>query len=286
MRSDDQADIQWLTGDALDAVRGLPDRSVDLVATSPPFLALRDYGGGLPGQWGHEPNPAAYLDHLLTLTIELRRVLTPHGSIAIELGDTFSGSGGPGGDYNPIGKRAGQPDTGPSPADLARSTGGWPLPKSLTGIPTLSTWSLAYGRNLLGGGVELQPWRIRNVIVWARNNPSVGLLHDKVRPATSYITVACTSTNRWFDLDAVRGPLQPGRSRWRNATDSDQARHQCEVTESGKWAEIHGRDSIGIDLDPTNLGRLTARRREVRRILTSENPQTEIAGQMTLEGLL
>lgn len=60
-----------------------------------PFLALRDYNG-LPDQWGSEATPAAFLAHLLELTTELRRVLTPHGSIAIELGDTFSGSWGAG----------------------------------------------------------------------------------------------------------------------------------------------------------------------------------------------
>jgi site-specific DNA-methyltransferase (adenine-specific) len=75
----------WLVGPALDVVGQLPDSSVDLVATSPPFWKLRDYGDGLPGQWGQEPTPAAFLDHLLELAVELRRVLTPTGSITPEL---------------------------------------------------------------------------------------------------------------------------------------------------------------------------------------------------------
>jgi len=82
---------------------------------------------------------------------------------------------------------------------------GWPLAKSLTGIPTLYPWSLAYGRNLLTGTESpAGQWRIRNVIVWARPNPPVGALGDKFRPATSYITVACKGPRRYFDLDAVR----------------------------------------------------------------------------------
>lgn len=213
--------IRWLTGDVLDQVRALPDNSVDFVASSPPFLALRNYND-LAGQWGSEPNPAAFLDHLLELTVELRRVLAPHGSIAFELGDTYAGSGSAGGDYKDDGVRATQPkfrqrnDGGQYANHLGSHTKsnaqdtrpikgshGWPLSKSLTGIPTLFAWSLAYGRNLLGG-IEFEPWRIRNVIVWARNNPPVGALGDKVRPATSYITVACPSGKRWFDLDAVR----------------------------------------------------------------------------------
>jgi site-specific DNA-methyltransferase (adenine-specific) len=197
--------VTHLTGDVLDQLAGIPDGSVDLVATSPPFLALRDYNG-LPGQWGSEPDPAAFLDHLLELTAELRRVLAPHGSIAIELGDSYAGSGGHGGDYLPGGWRDGQP-TAAGPGAVARAnraTAAWPLPKSLCLTPELYAASLAYGRNLLNPAHAIAPWRVRNLIVWARNNPPVGALGDKVRPAVSYITVACPSGKRWFDLDAVR----------------------------------------------------------------------------------
>src|SRR5690606_35344955 len=90
----------------------LPDQSVDLVLTSPPFLALRSY---LPPdhpdkakEIGSEATPAEFLDTLLALTAEWGRLLTPHGSICVELGDTYAGSGGAGGDYGPDGMRGGQ----------------------------------------------------------------------------------------------------------------------------------------------------------------------------------
>ena len=79
--------IDYLTGDSLDTIRTLECDSVDLVACSPPFLALRNYND-LDGQWGSEPDPASFLDNLLLLTEEMGRVLSPFGSIAIELGDT------------------------------------------------------------------------------------------------------------------------------------------------------------------------------------------------------
>ncbi len=210
--------VQRLTGDALETIRSLDTNTVDLLTSSPPFLALRNYND-LDGQWGSEPTPADFLDRLLELATESRRVLTPTGSMAIELGDTYSGSGGAGGDYDRLGMRAGQPKANGS-ARAEQDVGlrkkrtrtpdlGWPLSKSLTGIPTLYAWSLAYGRNLLNPQHEFEPWRIRNVIVWARNNPPVGALGDKVRPATSYITVACPSGKRWFDLDAVRTNYSP-----------------------------------------------------------------------------
>lgn len=164
----------WLEGPALDVVRTLPDASVDLVASSPPFLALRNYNG-VDGQWGSEPTPAAFLANLLDLAVELRRVLTPTGSLAFELGDTFAGSGGAGGDYNEKGTKAGQPKFSGSALSYRKETlrnrptgPGWPLTKSLTLTPSLFAASLAYGRNLLAPDQTFEPWRIRNMIVWAR----------------------------------------------------------------------------------------------------------------------
>jgi site-specific DNA-methyltransferase (adenine-specific) len=210
-----------MIGDVRQRIKEIPDGSVDLVCTSPPFLALRRYGADNENEMGSEATPAAFIDALLSLTAEFRRVLAPHGSIAVELGDTFSGSGGAGGDYNEDGMRAGQARFDGSgsrhrieaakPGKLSRlaSGTGWPQAKSLCLTPYLYPLALAYGRNLLTGQASpAGQWMVRNMIAWARPNPPVGDLADKVRPGTSYITVATTSPRRWFDLDAVRTPVQ------------------------------------------------------------------------------
>jgi hypothetical protein len=89
---------EYRIGDVFARLAEIPDGSVDLILTSPPFLALRSY---LPAdhpdkgkEIGSEPTPAAFLDTLLALSAEWRRVLALHGSICVELGDTYSGSGG------------------------------------------------------------------------------------------------------------------------------------------------------------------------------------------------
>ena len=219
---------RYIIGDVRDVLATIPDGSIDLVLTSPPFLALRSY---LPQdhpdkhrEIGSEPDPATFLDTLLLLTAEWGRVLAPHGSICVELGDTYAGSGGAGGDYADGGLREGQeafagsakqgrvadPSGMPPHRERTKVTvptigRTWPLPKSLCGIPHLYHLSLAYGRNLLTG--EESPagrWRVRNVVAWCRPNPPVGALGDKFRPATSYMTVATRAQKRYFDLDAVR----------------------------------------------------------------------------------
>lgn len=201
--------VRYLVGDTREMVATLDAGSVSLVATSPPFIALRSY---LPAdhpmkhaEIGSEPDPATFLDTLLALTAEWGRVLAPWGSIAVELGDTYAGSGGAGGDYNDGGLRDGQQAfTGSS-----RKAGEWPRPKCLALVPQLYAASLAYGRNLLTG--EESPagqWLVRNMVVWHRPNPAVGALGDKYRPSTSYITIATRSPKRWFDLTAVRGEFK------------------------------------------------------------------------------
>ncbi len=222
----------WHVGDSLTVLRTLPDASVDLVLTSPPFLALRSY---LPAdhpdkdaELGSEASPGGFVDALLDVIVECRRVLAPHGSLVVELGDTYSGSGGAGGDYGKNGLRDGQPTWSGSANRVGTETmkegftgrrghgagggTGWPLAKSLTLIPETVRFALAYGINPHTGRT-VEPWRIRNVIRWCRTNPPVGSLADKFRPATSELLVACVAKDRYFDLDAVRMPSATDDSR-------------------------------------------------------------------------
>jgi len=217
---------RYIIGDTRDVTATLPDGSVSMVLTSPPFLALRSY---LPAdhpdkhrEIGSEPSPAEFIDTLLALTAEWSRVLAPWGSLCVELGDTFSG-----GEKGGLFRDAPQDEVA---AGVYRVDGGfgspirnmnnrtqgggpgWPLAKSKALIPELYRIALAYGINPLTG----QPspagrWRVRNTVTWCRPNPPVGALGDKFRPATSDMVIACRSDRRYFDLDAVRGKLSDRR---------------------------------------------------------------------------
>jgi DNA modification methylase len=225
---------RFIVADVMDGLASLETGSVDLVVTSPPFLALRSY---LPAdhpdkskEIGSEATPAEFIDVLLRVTQELRRVLASHGSICVELGDTYAGSGGAGGDYGENGWRQhqeafggsgrlaryaddrGNPDgmRDPSFSGANTLTGaghGWPLAKSRALIPELYRIALAYGFNPLTG-IESPAgkWRVRNNVTWCRPNPPVGALGDKWRPATSDLVVACVSDKRYWDDLATRKP--------------------------------------------------------------------------------
>lgn len=209
---------RYIIGDTRDVVASLPDGSVDLVLTSPPFLALRSYlPADHPDKWreiGSEASPAEFIDTLLALTAEWVRVLAPHGSIAVELGDTYTGAGGYGSpdSLNPAyggDKQAGHFD-GRTVKRFKKKDDGWPLAKSKALIPELYRIALAYGINpLTGQPSPVGRMRVRNVVTWCRPNPPVGALGDKYRPATSDMVIACRSDKRWFDLDAVRTVNNP-----------------------------------------------------------------------------
>lgn len=201
---------RYLVGDAVTRLRNLPNGSVDLVLTSPPFLGLRSY---LPEddpnktfEIGTENSPAQFISQLLAVVRELRRVLAEHGSLVVELGDTYAGSGGAGGDYRFGGKNDGQP--------LFRQRydpATWPQKKSMTLVPELFRIALAYGFNPLEPKDAIEPWIIRNVVRWQKQ-PKYGAMGDKFRPSLSDMVVACKSTTRYFDGDSVKTASKDGSS--------------------------------------------------------------------------
>ncbi len=198
--------------DACEGLAILAENSVDMIMTSPPYFAQRQY---LPDvhpdrarEIGSEATPAAYLDALLDVVEASDRVLAPHGSIVFELGDKFGGNGAHNWD-------SGQDDDiGVKPTKFRRGgpqkfmgterTDDWPLEKSLMGLPHLFVSSLSYGRNLLRPERTTPQWLVRNVVTWTRPNPGVGKTGDKFRPATSALIMATKAKDRYFDIDSVR----------------------------------------------------------------------------------
>jgi len=89
-------DPWFLTGDANAVLAQLPDNSVDMCMTSPPYWGLRDYhqDRSTPTQEiGQEPKLDAYLEHLLSVFAHIKRILKPEGSVWLNLGDTYLDKG-------------------------------------------------------------------------------------------------------------------------------------------------------------------------------------------------
>lgn len=78
---------QFLCGDAVEVAKQLPDACIDTIVTSPPYYQQRDYGSKL--QIGQEVSPAAYVERLVELFVELKRVVKPTGSAWMVIGDKY-----------------------------------------------------------------------------------------------------------------------------------------------------------------------------------------------------
>lgn len=210
-------EARWYTGDTLEVLPALAADGVqvDLVVTSPPFLALRSYldpdDSQKAREIGNEPSPGEFIDALLDVVELCADVLAPWGSMCFQLGDSMSGSGGAGGDYLEGGWREGQNRFAGSagrdarPARLGRES--WPGNKSHALIPELFRIALAYGFNPLTGR-ETDRWLIRNVVTWCKPNPTPGALGDKWRPATSDFVVFTKNPKRYWDDYITRTPVE------------------------------------------------------------------------------
>ena len=98
--------IELVNGDAV--AIPLKSGTCQLICTSPPYFSLRSYGIG-KGEIGSEPTPEEFIEALVTVGRELWRVLRDDGVMVMNLGDSYNGSGGAGGDYAPGGLKDGQP---------------------------------------------------------------------------------------------------------------------------------------------------------------------------------
>jgi len=86
-----------IQGNTLEVLKALPDESVDLIVTSPPYWGLRDYGKETIVKWsdgseyelGLEPTLDLYIDHMLLITAELKRVLKKSGVMFWNHGDNY-----------------------------------------------------------------------------------------------------------------------------------------------------------------------------------------------------
>ena len=127
----------WLTvhqGDCREVMAGMEPESVHCVVTSPPYWGLRDYGTA--GQLGLEPTPEAYVEAMVAVFREVRRVLRSDGTVWLNLGDSYAANRS----YQVASTKGGAKH---SPAQGALGSSEVPdglKPKDLVGIP----WRVAF----------------------------------------------------------------------------------------------------------------------------------------------
>lgn len=175
--------MRILEGDSLNVLKTLPEKSINMCMTSPPYWALRDYG--VKGQLGLEPTFDEYINNLCDIFDEVKRVLRDDGTLWVNLGDTYYGGGNNRGYNSPISKiQAG------NRGSLGQVQMKWDnsyKAKCLVMIP------FRFAIEMVNRG-----WILRNTIIWHKNNCMPHSVKDRFTVDFEYLFFFSKNKNYYF----------------------------------------------------------------------------------------
>jgi DNA modification methylase len=174
-----------LVGDVRKQLATIPDGTVQCCVTSPPYWGLRDYGHD--GQLGLETTPEQYVENMVKVFREVRRVLADDGVLWLNLGDSYAG-GGRGGQSAEKRSANWQPEyalKGHVPEGIK--------PKDLVGIP----WRVAFA-------LQTDGWWLRQDIIWHKPNPMPESVTDRCTKAHEYVFMLTKSARYYFNHNTIK----------------------------------------------------------------------------------
>jgi len=202
-------------GDCLEVMKTFPDELVQCVVTSPPYWGLRDYG--VNGQLGLEKTPGLYVEKLVEIFREVRRVLRKDGTVWLNLGDSYTSDGlkrmsvklGSGIQAN---QRAKNNDyekvTASRGARYYRNIN--LKQKDIIGIP----WHVAFA-------LQADGWWLRSPIIWSKPNPMPESVTDRPTNSHEYIFLLTKNRFYYYDQDAIREDYKMNRWGGKYKTNED-----------------------------------------------------------------
>ena len=172
----------WAKGDTFDK-----KKEFDLGEHSQGFFCL--HCGAWHGSLGLEPTPELFVQHMVEVFREVKRVLRNDGTAWVNLGSSYAGSGSPGGDFRD-GKGG---DTYLRPYN--RSDCGF-KPKDMVPIP----WMVAMA-------LQSDGWWLRSDIIWYKPNPMPESVTDRPTKSHEYLFLLSKQAKYYYDAEAIREPL-------------------------------------------------------------------------------
>ncbi len=177
-----------IIGDVRTALQLLPEQSVQTCITSPPYWGLRDYGEG--DQIGLEETPQQYVDQMVEVFRQVRRVLKDDGTLWLNIGDSYASTkeGNTNGTSGKVKQKAGVNDN-----TRKRTIPDGLKPKDLVGIP----WRLAFA-------LQADGWYLRQDIIWAKPNPMPESVTDRCTKSHEYVFLLTKSRQYFYDHVAIK----------------------------------------------------------------------------------
>lgn len=196
---------QLLLGDCVAQLRTVADGSVHTCVISPPYYGLRDYG--VDGQIGLEATPEAFVARLVEVFREVRRVLRDDGTLWLNLGDSYAGSGKGG---NPeSGKQA--TNRGSQSVGTLYGIGGTAREAAVTNV-TRKTFDGIKAKDLIGipwlvaFALRADGWYLRQEIIWHKPNAMPESVNDRCTRVHEQIFMLSKSNRYYYDHEAIKEP--------------------------------------------------------------------------------
>lgn len=182
-------DLQVVVGDSLEQLPKLSSNSIQSCITSPPYWGLRDYDH--EAQIGSETSPIEYVQNLVKVFREVKRVLRDDGTLWLNLGDGYARNGG-------VGKHGPNAIVGNTKKQIQKRNckvpDCWGLKdRDLLGIP----WRVAFA-------LQEDGWILRSRITWVKKNPMPESVKNRPTSATEEIFLFAKSTTYYYNSESVR----------------------------------------------------------------------------------
>lgn len=201
-------------GNCIDVLKQFPDNSINCCVTSPPYYGLRDYG--VDGQIGNENTLKDYVNNLVKVFDEVKRVLKDDGTLWLNIGDCWAN--GNLSKYNGLVKQ-----------------------KELIGIP----WIVAFALSEAG-------WYLRQDIIWAKGNAMPESVKDRCTKSHEYIFLLSKQKKYYFDYESIKEKAVT-KPQMRN---KNKEGYQADYTKGDRFSEgarVYGADGMRNKRDVWNV---------------------------------
>ena len=176
-------------GAARDVLATLEPKQFHTCVTSPPYWGLRDYG--VTGQIGLEATIDEYVEKIVAVFREVRRVLRDDGTAWIVIGDSYIGNFPGGRDPNRWPKQ----NSNSVVHGFSKKLQNVLKNKDIAGIP----WRVAFG-------LQADGWYLRQDIIWNKPNPMPESVKDRCTKSHEYIFLLSKSRSYYCDMESIREP--------------------------------------------------------------------------------
>ncbi|HZH91292.1 MAG TPA: site-specific DNA-methyltransferase [Pyrinomonadaceae bacterium] len=179
-----------IVGDALTELAKFPDNFFQCCVTSPPYWGLRDYE--IEGQIGAEMSLTDYIEKLVSVFRQVRRVLTDDGTFWLNIGDSYTSGGRTWRGSDKKNRARAMSYRAPTPEGLK--------PKDLIGVP----WRVAFA-------LQADGWHLRSDIIWHKPNCQPESVKDRPTQAHEYLFLMSKSERYYYDHEAIKEPTKENK---------------------------------------------------------------------------